>query len=176
MVEQAYEWAQALKIKESEVIVLGLGAGFHVEEILKLPHVKKVHILDSRVQLKFAFEEQFKHLLNKVSITILESPQALLEHELFYLAAKNALSTLCFQPSWGDQADLFEHFYLNLTGRTRNALEKILKFYGHSLEISEVIQDTNKVLSIKDLSLVVDMNPSLYPQFSAVKVLRELVI
>ena len=56
---QAEEWCRDSLIMDSTCVVVGLGAGFHIAELVKKKKMSKIYVVDSRPGLVNIFRNQF---------------------------------------------------------------------------------------------------------------------
>lgn len=174
--KEALNWVLQSKIMDRRVIVIGLGNGYHVYELIKSGKADQVIVVDSRPQLISIFRAQFPEIESQVEIQIFDQVTTILHDSFMDMVAEEALSVLSFRPSWGSQQDLFEEFFKVLTGRSVAGLNFFLKKFGFTQGVEEHVHVQGRLLSIKDLSLIVDTANEGHPQASVVRVLRELIV
>ncbi|MBK9324023.1 MAG: hypothetical protein IPM97_13940 [Bdellovibrionaceae bacterium] len=175
---EAEKWVTAQNLNIcNEIVVLGLGAGFHVRALREnFPHLK-IHVVECRDQLLPIFKKQIQSDLD--CYYCFHSLEELLDSELFERTIAKSLPVYFFKKAWGAQEDLFYSLWKNLTGRSVYAIAR--HFANMGLEIDEKTMDSLKSserpLTIKEATEIVIRSESTKAkeQRSYFEALRELI-
>jgi hypothetical protein len=177
-VGEAEKWASEQNMSISnEIVVLGLGAGFHLRALQEAHSHLKIHVVECRDQLLPIYRKQIQSQLENYSC--FHSLEELLSSELFELTISRSLPVYFFKPSWGAQEDLFYSLWKNLTGRSVYAIAR--HFANLGLEIDEptlaALKNSEKPLTIKDATDIVikSETPKAQEQRSYFEALKELI-
>lgn len=166
-------WVEQQNFEAAHVVIVGLGEGHHVRAWLEANPQSRVTVIDSRP----GFEAQFRglngDLFSRVNIVIAEDGAALLSHAFMAEMIHELPPVLCFEPGFGSAGETLREFFRLLTGRNREGLEFYLRRFGFSAHVEESRSD--RLLTIKDLGLVIDSANEGHPLAPAVRVLRELI-
>lgn len=154
--DEAQAWvAQQDFSNFTEIIVLGLGAGFHLTAIREAhPHLK-IHVVECRDQLRPIFRNQLQSALDNYHN--FHSLESLLESDFFDKAIAKSLPVFFFRKSWGAQEDLFYSLWKNLTGRSVYAIARHFANLGIEIDDSTMLnlKQTETPLTIKDATEIV---------------------
>lgn len=139
----------------NEIVVLGLGGGFHVKALKEAHPYLKIHLIECRDQLLPIYKKQIQSQVDNYSC--FQSLESLLDSEVFETTIVKALPVYFMRSSWGAQEDLFYSLWKNLTGRSVYAIAK--HFANLGIEIDEgtltSLKATEKPLTIKDATDIV---------------------
>lgn len=174
--EEAAEWAARHDFREETVFIIGLGAGHHVRAWLEAHPGSRAVVIDSRPALLKPFRVAHRDLADRCEIHLIDSASGLLSHEIMETAVRTLAPVLMFAPAAGAQERLFEAFFATLTGRNAEGLRYFLRNFGFEGEPTLETVGENRLLTVKDLGLMIDTAHEGHPQASAVRVLRELLI
>lgn len=154
--EEAERWlaTQDLTIS-NEIVLLGLGAGFHLKILQEAHPYLKIHVIECRDQLLPIYKKQIgSHLEN---YSCFQSLEALLDSDVFETTIVKSLPVYFLKKSWGSQEDLFYSLWKNLTGRSVYAIAK--HFANLGIEIDEgtlsSLKQSEKPLSIKEATEII---------------------
>lgn len=144
----------------NEIVVLGLGGGFHIKAIKEAhPHLK-IHLIECRDQLLPIYKKQIQSQVDNYSC--FQSLEALLDSEIFEKVLNKSLPVYFMRSTWGSQEDLFYSLWKNLTGRSVYAIAK--HFANLGIEIDEgtltSLKQTEKPLTIKDATDIITSSNS----------------
>jgi hypothetical protein len=153
---EAEAWAATQEMTISnEIIVLGLGAGFHITALKEAHPYLKIHVVECRDSLLPIYRNQIQSGLENYQN--FQSLEALLESDFFNKAIAKSMPVYFFRKSWGAQEDLFYSLWKNLTGRSVYAIAR--HFANLGVEIDETtllnLKQTEKPLTIKDATDIV---------------------
>jgi len=176
--EEAEKWnsEQNLGIG-NEIVLLGLGAGFHLRALQEAHPYLKIHVVECRDQLLPIYKKQIRSEIE--SYHCFHNLEELLDSELFELAIAKSLPVYFMRRSWGAQEDLFYSLWKNLTGRSVYAIAR--HFANLGLEIDETtmahLKETEMPLTIKEATEIVikSESPKAQEQRSYFEALRELI-
>ena len=175
---QAEKWVSEQNMSISnEIVVLGLGAGFHVRALQEAHPGLKIHIVECRDQLAPIYRKQIQSTIENYSC--FHNLEELLSSELFERTITKSLPVYFFRPCWGMQQDLFYSIWKNLTGRSVYAIAR--HFANLGLEIDDTTLATLKTseapLTIKDATdiIIKSDTPKAREQRSYFEALKELV-
>ncbi|MEK6774747.1 MAG: hypothetical protein AABY64_12460 [Bdellovibrionota bacterium] len=172
---EASTWVQRIDIKNiKQALVLGLGAGHHIEELLKQGPDIKLSVLDCRPNLFEIFETHRPLIADRFQFFCIgEGPD--LDDRIFNFVEDCQPTVLCFKPAWKNHETFFSNLFASLTFRNLQMIEKSLK-----VEIEKDVFDTSKLEAQKNLLHLKNLHESLkdFSNETALKisVLRELWI
>lgn len=155
-VGEAEAWVaqQDLSIS-NEIVVLGLGGGFHVQALKEAHPYLKIHLIECRDQLLPIYKKQIQSKVENYSC--FQSLESLLDSEVFEAVIVKSLPVYFARSTWGAQEDLFYSLWKNLTGRSVYAIAK--HFANLGIEIDEgtlsSLKQTEKPLTIKDATDII---------------------
>jgi hypothetical protein len=154
--EEAEVWAKQQDVTiANEVVVLGLGAGFHVKALREAHPFLKIHVIECRDSLLPIFKKQVQSDLEHYHV--FQSLESLLESDFFNKVIAKTMPVYFFKKSWGAHEDLFYSLWKNLTGRSVYAIAR--HFANLGVEIDEAtlvnLKRTEKPLTIKDATDIV---------------------
>lgn len=175
---EAENWVSAQDFSFSrEIVVLGLGTGFHIRALKEMQPSLKVHVIDTRDALLPIYRKQISSELE--NYYCMRSLEELLDSELFTLSLRKNLPVYSFLPCWAAQDDLFYSFWKNLTGRSLYGV--VWHFANMGIELDERSLESFKSqktpMSIKEATEIITQNPSELAQESRsyFEALRELI-
>ncbi len=173
--QEAQDWVQNHNFRDSHVIILGLGAGFHLKEWFQEHPLSHVTVIETREGLTSVFFGLYPELKDKVQVLVIDDLQSLERHELIDSIVEEMSPILCFRPSWGERKDLFEKIFSFLTARSPEGLTCFLQKLGESnFQVSSLQQ--NRLLTIKDLGLIVEAGFQNEKRAHVVRILKELLV
>jgi len=171
--EEAALWVGKQDLAAATAVIVGLGAGFHVVEWLKVNTSSRAIVIEPRPALVRPFLNANADIADRVDIHVIDSVEGLIDHEVMSEVADGLPPVLLFRPAFGSRGDLLEKFFATLTGRNRAGLAYFMRRFGMPADAE--IADDGRLLTIRDLGFVVDSAPEKTPYANAVRVLRELV-
>lgn len=174
--EEAADWADRHEMSADSVVIVGLGSGHHVRAWLEAHPDSRAIVIDSRPSLIRPFRKANPELKARCEIVIVESPEALVAHEVMRTVAESLCPVFLFAPAAGAREKMFHEFFAMLTGRNPRGLRFFLERFGFDGEMTVESVGEGRLLTIKDLGLMIDTTHEGHPQASAVRVLRELLI
>jgi hypothetical protein len=154
--EEAEAWAKQQDVTiANEVVVLGLGAGFHVKALREAHPFLKIHVIECRDSLLPIFKKQVQSDLEHYHV--FQSLESLLESDFFNKVIAKTMPVYFFKKSWGAQEDLFYSLWKNLTGRSVYAIARHFANLGVEIDESTLLnlKRTEKPLTIKDATDIV---------------------
>jgi hypothetical protein len=154
--DEAEQWARQQDANiGNEVVVLGLGAGFHIKALREAHPFLKIHVVECRDSLLPIFKKQVQSEVENYHV--FHSLESLLESEFFNKVIAKTMPVYFLKKSWGAQEDLFYSLWKNLTGRSVYAIAR--HFANLGIEIDEPtllnLKQTEKPLTIKDATDIV---------------------
>jgi len=173
--QEASAWVQRMDIKKMQhVLVLGLGAGHHIEELAKQAPQIRLSVLDHRAELIELFETHHPFISDRVQFFCFDKQKGI-DDRLFDFIEDLQPTILCFRPSWKGHEVFYADLFASLTFRNLQMIERSLK-----REIQNNIFDISKLTSEKSLLHLKNLYESLqdFDNEEALKisVLRELWI
>lgn len=174
--EEARRWVERQNLSAPISIIVGLGAGHHVRAWLEANPDAHVIVVDSHPELIKPFIKANPDLQGRYDILIIDSLDGLLAHEILGFVAESLPPVMAFRPAFGARQDLFDSFFATLTGRNHQGLRYFLDSFGFKDDKVLEVSDDGRLLTIKDLGLIIDAAHEGNPKASAVRVLRELVV
>lgn len=175
---EAEKWLASQDMTISnEIVILGLGAGFHLQALKEARSYLKIHIIECRDQLLPIYKKQIQSEVENYSC--FQSLEALLDSEVFETTVAKSLPVYFLRSTWGAQEDLFYSFWKNLTGRSVYAIAK--HFANLGIEIDEgtlsSLKQSEKPLTIKEATEIIIKSDSFEAKESRgyFETLRELL-
>ena len=162
--EQAVVWAHQISLDDicEEICVIGGGAGYHIEALLKAYPGKKITVLDSRPSLISFLKKKYPQV-DFIHIEKIENLKNL-DNIHHFLTAK--VQKLMFKPAIGYQAEILEEVYWFLNLRTYDAL---------SFHLNKKIEGKSQVLiSFKQFVQHVDAQYTDYTN-AEIQTLKEMI-
>lgn len=175
---EALNWIYSLgACSIKHIVVVGLGAGFHVSALYDFDPTVKITVVESRRDLIPIFYSQFPELNGKIEILVASTEEDLLQSDLYKQLVSDRAFVLSYENCWGHQANLFNQFFASLTGRSLEAVKFHLEELGldmksYSLDLT---LKNNQLLSIKELLPVFETSRLRETQKNLFRVLGELV-
>ncbi len=173
---EAEQWCRDTLVLDKTCVVVGLGAGFHIAELVKQKKMEKVFVVDTRPGLMNMFRKQFPELHEKVEIIILENGDSLLAHEIMDEVIEHNMSALAFAPCWPKNDLSLRTFHRHLSGRSKESLNLFLKKYGIKKDIQIKDETGQRYLNIKDLELLIQEDVPSYLRLNCFRILKELIL
>lgn len=176
-VAEARAWVDRHEFGDPWVVILGVGPG-NGEHILEF----RRRFLETRItvlEIDLARAREFSARENSDALGIemrVVSAGSFATESLCLEIFEGFPPILCFQPGFDREREGFERLFRLLTGRSREGLECFLRTMGADPSIAEVLEGGRRLLTIKDLGLVVDADKMGHPTASAVRILRELLV
>lgn len=171
---QGLKWAYSLgAMPTRHVVVVGLGAGFHIAALADVDPSLKITVIESRDALLRVFWSQFPELENRVEILTLQSPQDIFRTELFTEVLKEAPYVLSFVECWGQQAEFFNEVFAHVTGRSLESIRYHFQEFG--INIKAAFLKSKDLLSLKDTFPVIENSTIPENKKQIFRVLNELV-
>ncbi len=132
---EALRWVYSLgNIPTDHVVVIGLGAGFHVAALADIHPNIKITVVDNREALVSVFRSQFKDIEDRVEVVIASESRDLLRSDTYADITNRRCFVLSFCESWGEQDDLMSSFFAHATGRTVEAVKYHLSNLGMNMK------------------------------------------
>lgn len=176
--EEAEKWVATQDLTISnEIVLLGLGGGFHLMALKEAHPYLKIHVIEVRDQLLPIYKKQIHSLVENYSC--FQSLDALLGSDIFENIIMKSLPVYFLESTWGTQEDLFYSLWKNLTGRSVYAIAK--QFANLGVEIDEgtltALKQTEKPLTIREATdiIVRSESPSAQENRGYFETLRELL-
>ena len=175
---EAERWASEQNMSISnEIVVLGLGAGFHIRSLQEAHPGLKIHVVECRDQLAPIYRKQIQSAL--VNYTCFHNLEELLDSELFERTMTRSLPVYFFRACWGLQEDLFYSLWKNLTGRSVYAIVRHFANLGLEIDDSSLatLKSSDVPLTIKDAAEIIinSQSPEAQQQRSYFEALKELI-
>lgn len=173
--QEALTWSQRANLKNIEqVVVLGLGAGHHIEELVKQNPKTKVTVIDVRPELFDIFEQNYPLLTDQIRLFNLRDGFDF-DDRIYNFLEKFQPTVLCFKPAWNNHEKYFSDLFASFTFRNLKMIERSLK-----KEIENDVFDLSQLTAEKNLIHLKNLHESLkdFSDDTALKisVLRELWI
>ena len=171
---EALKWSYSLgSIPTSHVVIVGLGAGFHVAALADLdPHLK-ITVVDHRPGLLPVFNSQFSELSERVEVVIFQNAEDLFKTDLFQEVLNQRCFVLSFQECWGESSTIFANAFAHLTGRSVESVKSHFEDFG--INIKAFCMQNKNMLSIKDVLPAVESSNATEKEKNAFRTLGELV-
>lgn len=171
---EALRWSYSLgSLPARHVIIVGLGAGFHVAALADLDPDLKITVVDNRPGLLPVFRSQFSELSERVEVVIFQNAEDLFKTELYQEVLNQRCFVLSFQECWGENSTIFANAFAHLTGRSIESVKSHFEEFG--INIKAVYRQNKSMLSIKDVLPAVEASQATETQKNVFRTLGELV-
>ncbi|MBX2988611.1 MAG: hypothetical protein KF802_12005 [Bdellovibrionaceae bacterium] len=170
------DWVRRQNVSSPDVVILGLGAGHHVKAWLDLHPQARVVVIDTKSYQHDFFRMAYPEIQDRVEIHAIGCLDELREHAVMNKMIRDLPSVLLFEPAVGAHREIFDEYFRLLTGRSREGLEFFLRHLGFEIRQPIEVCDAGRLLTIKDLGLVIDTQHAGHPRAAVVRVLRELLV
>lgn len=172
---EATAWADRHDFGDPWVVILGVGPaeGAHLLEFRRRHPETRLTVLEIEESRARAASEELRSAGIELQVV---DPASFATKPLCLDIFECFPPVLCFQPGFDRERAAFERLFRLLTGRSREGLEAFLRIMGADPAVAEVLEDGRRLLTIKDLGLVVDADKMGHPAASAVRILRELLL
>lgn len=144
--KEAEQWLLKHDLTQTEhVLVLGLGAGHHIQQLLNVKKFKTITVIETRPQLIEAFEEYFP--LESERVSFFHIKNHLIEEKLFQFLSDKQPTVLSFRPAWGSSSSIFEDLFSKMTFRNLQMIQKYLKEndLGQEVNIDKLDEEKNLI-------------------------------
>lgn len=173
--QEASSWVQRLDLKSlKQALVLGLGAGHHVEELLKQAPDVHLTVVDNRPELFELFEAHRSLLADRVQFFCIQGGSHL-DDRIFNFIEDFQPTVLAFRPAWKNHEKHFSDLFTSLTFRNLQMIERAVKS-----QIKNEVFDFDRLKSEKNILHLKNLYEALndFDNEEALKiaVLRELWI
>lgn len=176
LAEEAIQWCRETLVMDSICVVVGLGSGLHVAEMVKHNKMKKIYVVDNRPELMDLFQKQYPELHNIVEVIIAEDSDSLLTHELMTEVIEHNMSSLAFSSCWPKTDLFFKNCHRHLSGRSKESLELFFNAYGIKKDIQIQDESGNRYLNIRDLEMMIQEDVPPYLRLNCFRILKELIL
>lgn len=171
---EALKWSYSLgSLPTKHVIIVGLGAGFHVAALADLDPQLRITVIDNRPGLLPVFHSQFSELKERVEVVIFQNAEDLFKTELYQEVLNQKCFVLSFQECWGESSALFAQAFAHLTGRSVESVKNHFEEFG--INIKAIFMQNRNMLSLKDVLPAVESSQSSENEKNAFRTLGELV-
>lgn len=171
---EALKWVYSLGAFPSQhIVVIGLGAGFHISALADLDPSVQITVVDCRESLIPVFKSQFPDLADRINILIADNVQELMKSDLYKDVVHDRAYVLSFRECWGKQVQKFSQFFAHLTGRSADGVRYHFEEFG--MNMKALYLEQNSLLSIKDVLPVVEASVMSEDKKQLFRVLGELV-
>lgn len=144
---EGLRWVYSLgAIPTNEVVVVGLGSGFHIAALLDVQENLTVKVVESRDSLVRIFENQFPDIMDRVEIITVQKAQDLFRTDFFNEVLEQRPYVLSFRECWGSQGDFFSEVFAHLTGRSIESVRYHFEEFGINIKST-----FNNLLSLKEV-------------------------
>ncbi|RYZ91821.1 MAG: hypothetical protein EOP06_06065 [Proteobacteria bacterium] len=175
---QAEAWVNEQNLTiANEIVVLGLGAGFHIQQLQEAHPYLKIHVVECRDQLAPIYRKQIQSQLENYSC--FHNLEELFASDVFEVTMRKSLPVYFLRQSWGSQEETFFSFWKSLTGRSAYSMAR--HFANLGLEVDDeslsLLKNTDRPLTIKDATdiIIQSKGPKAQEQRNYFEALRELV-
>ena len=160
------------------VIVLGLGCGYHLVELIRRFPIKKILVLESNPELVDEVQELHGSALGTIDILTGKKIESFLESSRLQKALTKIFYLAEFRAGTAPQHDFYENLRNYILARERLGLQYHLRWrenLAEVLDLRAIFMSPNYLLSIKDL--VDSIQPDRQGSHSArvLQALREFV-
>ena len=116
---EGLRWAYSFgSLPTKHIVIVGLGAGFHVAALADIHPDIRITVIDNRESLVPIFKAQFEDIQDRVEILIAQESRDLLQSDLYKEIVENRSFVLSFFESWGYQEEVLSTLFAHATGRT----------------------------------------------------------
>ncbi len=171
---EGLKWAYSLgAIPTKQVVVVGLGTGFHLAALADVDPDVQITVIESRESLVPVFRSQFPELADRVRVIIAQNVNDLVKTDVFEEVIHERAYVLSFRECWGQQENLFSDMFGHLTGRSVESLKYHFAEFG--INVKALFLPRNQLLSIHDVSPVIEASSMPETNKQIFRVLGELV-
>jgi spermidine synthase len=174
--DQARAWCNQLLIKDKQCVVVGLGSGLHIVELIRQKNLQKVYVIDCKDGFTNMFRKLYPEYNDIVEIIIIADASEILKHEIMAEVIAKGLSSFAYSAAWTNRDDFYNLVHRHLTGRSFESLQLFFARQGIQQEIQIKDDKGAKYLSIKDLDLMIQEDVSPYLRLNCFRILKELII
>lgn len=124
--QEAQQWLLQRDLSRSDdLMVLGLGAGYHLSALLKHKKFNSVSVIESNPELIQAFEKNFPVEFEKIQFYLMNE-SSIIDDKLFQFLSDRQPTVLAFRPAWGGREIHFEDLFSKMTFRNLQMLKRYL--------------------------------------------------
>lgn len=171
---QGLKWVYSLgSMPTDQIIVVGLGSGFHIAALADFDPQIKITVVDNRDALFRVFESQFPELEGRVKLVSLQRADDIFKTELFEELPQRVPYVVSFMECWGQQSEFFNEVFAHLSGRSLESLQYHFREFG--INIKAAFLKSQNLVSLKDLYEVLEKSKMPEEKKQIFRVLNELV-
>lgn len=171
---EGLKWAYSLGVIPSEqVVVVGLGSGFHIAALADVDAQLKITVVESRESLIPVFRSQFPELAERVDIVVVQNVSDIFKTDLYQEIIHDRPYVLSFKECWGAQASFFAELFAHMAGRSVESVKYHFEEFG--INMKALYFNSKQLLSIKDVLPVVEASVMPENKKQIFRVLGELV-
>jgi hypothetical protein len=161
--KEAQSWMERQKIKasDSSVLVLGLGAAYHIHELRAQFPQLKIDVLELNSDTSLALQDQFT---GQNTVTLYSSADELEQKQYDHI--------LCFRPAWIQYESSYLEYFLRLTQKSDEAFLRAVRSEELPATAS-VLEKRSIPFTLKDLNFIEADGAD--PEIKLWRCLRELV-
>lgn len=169
-------WLKDLVFVDKECIVMGLGEGLHILEMIREKSFLKIYVVETRGDLIESFKNRYPQLHHVVEIIHLQKAEDIFEHPLMTVSLDKCLSVYAYRDCWKDHQELFTKAHRHLTGRSEESLNLFFQVHGLRKDIRIHDEGGRKYLSFKDLIMLIQEDIPPYLRLNCFRILKELIL
>lgn len=171
---EGLKWAYSLgHIPINNVVVIGLGSGFHIAALADIDPGVQITVIESRESLIPVFRSQFPELEERVQIVVIQEGDDIFKTEIFQEVLNQRSYVLSFRECWGRQASFFAELFAHFTGRSVESVRYHFEEFG--INIKALYMQHNQLVSMKNILPSVESSMMPENKKQLFRVLGELV-
>ena len=174
--DQARAWCNQLLIVDKKCVVVGLGSGLHIVELIRQKNMEKVYVVDCKQGFSSMFRKLYPEYNDIVDIIIVDDADQLLKHEVMNEVITKGLSAFAYSGAWAEGNGFYSAAHRHLTGRSFESLQLFFSRNGIKQDIEIKTEANGRYLSIKDLEIMIQEDVSPYLRLNCFRILKELII
>jgi hypothetical protein len=149
-IREACRWLAIQSLQRHDmVVVMGLGAGYHVLELAKAFPLKQIIAFELFDELIIQFA-RFGGQPPNLSVTHFDSPESLLKEKLFEDMAINRIKVVSFLPACQPALPAYQKMVQVVAGRTPDAFLRVSEIRGLPKARLEQVK-VDHMFSVKDI-------------------------
>ncbi|MGZ3772834.1 MAG: hypothetical protein ACXVCY_14590 [Pseudobdellovibrionaceae bacterium] len=175
---EGLKWSYSLGfIPTSDIVVIGLGSGFHIAALADLDPNLNITVIESRESLIPVFRSQFPDIARRIRIAVIQNERDLFNSEAFQEAVARRSFILSFRECWARQSTLFSKLFGHLTGRSEESVRYHFEDLGIDIKAlsAQLIIRPDTLASIKHIQPLVEVSNLAENKKQIFRVLGELV-
>lgn len=182
-IREARQWCDHLEATEAYLgrssdlthyWIVGLGAGYHIQELALRKPQSVISVIDPRAECHESFSEIAKELSGQVILESVETSQELFCSNSFKIFASSTIAVYKFLPSLQKIESWAATIENSILGQTVESFQEIAQLMSLSINTNRGSNDAHAAVSIKDINTFLDGRVD-GQERQMISLLRELV-